>query len=206
MNPVRRSRFLPLGLLFVLVAGGLRAQAGQSPLEIAASSDRVIPEQRREAAIAFARDLVFFSEPSFLEQIETLDTPFRFRAPEPAEPAEQPEDAVEPDSGDGKPEMRPKPRRTLNDREILAMVAPTLRERIRGAIVKGDEAFLSTDNGGRVPLGFTFPARVRILPGETFQITVSAITTKSFTLKLNNTEITIPIGEQMSAGGVTPGS
>jgi hypothetical protein len=154
--------------------------------------------------MAIADWLLDFHDPSFPVLVDNVGNPFLFREPpEPEEPEEptEPEPEVEEEPEEAPP--RPQISREIAPRILLEEVGPRFKSRVRGTIMLGDEAYLLTEDGQRLPVGFTFAASTTADTSRRYTVRIAAIEPRTFTLAIGDEELTLAVPESETSGTIT---
>ncbi len=139
---------------------------------------KVSQKSNREAALDSVEAILNFEDAVFLEKIAAAKHPFEPEVVETVQPADK---IVRPDI---KPTtVRPAGR--LPPEAVLRSVAKRLKP--KGSLVTSRRSVLLLANGVRLTVGDVLPVRIR---GETYNIEVSSITERDYTLSLKGVEVT----------------
>jgi hypothetical protein len=167
-------------------------------IKISVAEGKVVSIDERRKALEIANTLMDNSKVDLTEDFDRIETPFIFPQPEIEKQPDQP-DVQTPDTT---PIITGAPK---DDLEVLRLLAPRLQREVQGSMIMGTRKRLIWSNGNSVGIGYTFKTRVDPNDPNEYVISISDIETKSFTIKLNDTEIPIPIGDT-SSGGIQAGN
>ena len=81
-----------------------------------------------------------------------------------------------------------------NDASVLSAVATNFSKQVRGTLARGATSYLQLNGGSMIKPGTTFPVSIPQAKGQTFKVTISEITSNSYTMKLGNAEQTVSLG------------
>ncbi len=179
MNKPKLYRANPLlfligNYLLILVSSGF-LQAQDETLKL------VILNENREKMVQNAGAILNSEDPEFYTSLRSALSPFIQPEEEPVE--EEADTGVVADNT-----IRPKPQakpKDLSNEVILRSVAGRLNP--KGSLVTSRRSLLLFPNGGKLTVGDVIPTNSR---GKEYKIVVSAITPNSYTLRLNEAEIT----------------
>lgn len=195
---VLRHLLLPALLVWPVVS-----LCAAEPINLAVPEGGVVAKKARENALAAGSEMLAYGvEAVYLDKVSQIKSPFRYPQ---AEVVEAPEDPAQP--GETAPEPEGPAVRQLSDREVLAAILPSLQRTITGTMIMGSRRLLLREGNMKpISTGFTFKTRVSPEDPNTYTITITDIQPKEFTIKLNETDIRIPIGERLgNTSSITPG-
>ena len=161
-------------------------------INVSVPQGRVLPAERREDALLVAERLVANSPTDLSASLEKLVNPFVFQEEE----VEVVETEEEPEDGDMNLQA---PR---NDTEVLRILAPRLQREVQGSLIMGNRKRLIWANGSSVEIGYTFKTRISANDPNIYEVTITDIQEKSFSIQLNDTEIPVPIGDSGSGQSI----
>lgn len=178
---------------FSLFGAAVLAGAERERIRVAAGPDNVVTIPQRESALAIGKRLLDNSPAPLDTLLADLHTPFQFRRPVVAE-VEEPEEEEKPDA-------------TLprDDFEVLRILAPRLQRDVQGSLIMGQRRRLIWAGGQTLEVGHSFRTRISETDPNLYEITISEIRQNSFSIRLNQAEITIPIGDTSGSGVVRGG-
>jgi hypothetical protein len=81
-----------------------------------------------------------------------------------------------------------------NDASVLSAVATNFSKQVRGTLARGATSYLQLNGGSMIKPGTTFPVSIPQAKGQTFKVTISEITSNSYTMKLGDAEQTVSLG------------
>lgn len=165
-------------------------------IRISVSGDRVIPVAQRVKALEIGGGLLDNTGLDLETLLNELHTPFQFKRLEVATVEEEEDDE---ETGDGGV------RQPRDDFEVLRILAPRLQREVQGSLILGQRKRLIWAGGQSVETGYTFQTRISESDPTLYNITISEIREKSFSIRLNEAEITIPIGDTSNSGVVRGG-
>jgi len=177
-------------LLSILQVHFLFSQTDEK-IRISVSSDRVIPMAQREKALEIGYRLLNPAPFDLESALERIDTPFLFK-----------EEEIVVSEGEEEPGPEPEQAGPKDDFEVLRLIAPRLQREVQGAMILGNRKRLIWSGGKSVEIGYTFQSRVSESDPNIYEISISDIQPKSFSIKLNDAEIVIPIGETSSGASI----
>ncbi len=179
-------------------ADGLPPEIVREKIKVSVPEGQVIPGKQRNQALAIGQHLLDTSPENLSAIFEELKTPFLFPKPKITETVEAPDDTTDPT-----PILTGAPK---DDMEVLRILAPRLQREVQGSMILGERRRLIWSNGNSVRIGYIFKTRIDETDPNLYEITISDIQTKTFSIKLNETEIPIPVGDTARSGGIQPGN
>lgn len=167
-------------VLLTLLVGSLGAA---TEIRLTGRKDLVLSHETRVTVLDVAGRHLSGKGDSFLTQSEDAESPFSF---------EQPVEIV--DRG-GDQVSEPVVEKVINydDASVLRVVATNFSKQVRGTLARGSSSFLQLKGGNMIKQGTTFPVSLPEAKGQTFKVTVSIITSTSYTLKLGSEEQTVSL-------------
>ncbi len=154
------------------------------PSKLSAQDERVSLKDKRENTLSNADAILNPGDPELLERFNKGRNPF--------------EPYVEPQKDKPKIVVRKTQERLLSDKIVLQKVANSLKP--KGSLILGKKRILILENGAKLQEGNVIPAKMR---GKTYNVKISEITGRDFTLSLNQSKITSSFMEARSKGRVT---
>jgi len=139
------------------------------------ANDRVVPLTKRSNLIKNAQAMQDVSDPELVAELDSVRYPFEF-APAPKKVV------VKTPTG---PEPEPEPERVITSQEVLDEF--TSRLKATGAIIKDGRGVLILAGGKQLIEGRTYRVNYE---GKPFDIVLSAVTSDSYTLSLDNDSVT----------------
>lgn len=146
--------------------------AGQK-INLGGPRDRVLPPNVRSHVLAVAETYLTKEPDAFLERIADIKNPYLFVQPRVV--------VATPDAPAPAPVV-------YDDATVLKAVAARFSTQVRGNISRGSDHFLHLQGGNLLRAGATFPARLPEIPGQTFDVIVSEIDARGYTLRLGEAE------------------
>lgn len=168
----------------------------KATINVSVPEGRVLPIERREDALTVAKRLIDNSAKNLGPVLEEIHNPFIFKKKEVVV-------AEDDDDDDTQPMDVQAPR---NDLEVLRLLAPRLQREIQGSLIMGDRKRLIWSNGSTVEIGFVFKTRISANDPNIYEITITDIREKSFSIQLNDSEIPVPIGDSSSGPSIQRGN
>ncbi len=183
---------LPALPALILLAFGVQTLPAESQIKLTGRKDLVLSFDSRVTVLDVARQHLSEKGAAFVSQASEASTPFAF---------EQPVVVVVRD--DGQVEEVEKVEEVVvnyDDASVLRAVSQNFAKQVRGTIARGATSFLQLNGGSMVKPGTSFPVSIPQAQGQTFTVTITAITTSGYTLQLGEATQTISINATGSTG------
>lgn len=174
-----------------LVFGAHGAAQPTEKINLAVPKDRVISDDARSTVLAVAEFYLSNNgEDDFAAKVDRLDNPFTFEQPvEEVIAAEEPSAEVAPIEHD--------------DTSVLKAIGSSFSKQVRGNLSRGANHYLQLEGGNLLKEGASFPARLPEIKGQTFNVTVSEIGGRGYTLQLGEAELYLPYKEASDSAGAS---
>lgn len=173
-----------------LLVGSLGAA---TEISLTGRKDLVLSHKTRVTVLDVAGRHLSDKGDSFLTKSTAAESPFSF---------EKPIEVVSRGDDDDDDEIEPVLEKVVNynNASVLRVVAANFSKQVRGTLARGTTSFLQLKGGNMIKTGTTFPVSIPEAKGQTFKVTVSSITSTSYTLKLGSEEQTISLDGKNSSG------
>ena len=153
-------------------------------VNLEAQDKRVSMKDKREGLLSTSDKLLNPGDPEQLKRFEKVRNPF--------EPYVEP--TIEPDP---EPVTKTQPKQ-INEKLILMQVVRILKP--KGSLILGENRILILEDRKKLREGDIIPARVG---GITYKVQITEITSRNFSLSLNQTKLTSGFSRASSKGKVT---
>lgn len=168
----------------VLLSGQLSAEL---TISIPSSKTQVIDVSNRQVVMEVATQYMDRSdaeslEIAFAEAIDPIQNPFTL------------ENELEIVENRVKKKVAPV-QVVYDDVSILKAIAASLSKQVRGSLSRGDSQYLQLQGGSLLKEGSVIPARIPEIPGQTFNVTVSKVTSDGYTLSINESSFEVLLGK-----------
>lgn len=166
---------------------GATSIAATPEIKLSGPKDRVLSSQMRIVVLEVAQSCLNRENDAFMSQVAELKNPYAIEE-------ERLAVAVAPVVNEESDEPV-----VYDDASILQAIGDTFAKQARGTLARGATHYLQLQGGGMLKVGASFPAKVPQVEGQTFTVTVVDITPRSYTLKMRDAILVIPLGA--SSGG-----
>ncbi len=173
----------------LLILSGLQLHSKE--IKLPPMKDRVIPEAARTTVIDVAKKLI-------LRESQDIDTALNFDETRNPFVFEEEEEIVVKETAEVEETVAAPV--VYGDDSILKAVAVSFSPQVQGTLAKGNTNYLQIKGGGLIKPGSTFPVKLPELNGETHTVSISAVDSNSYTLKLNETELKVPLINASTGG------
>jgi hypothetical protein len=188
---MKKTYFL---LLSVGLFCGLSVHAAEDSIKLSARKDLVIASHSREVVLKVAATHLGKKDEGYLASIGTIENPFTFEAPVQA-PSRVIAPTVPVISGPQRPTTI-----VYDDASVLKVVAASFSQQVAGTLARGTKNYIQLRGGSLLKPGSKFPAEAR---GQTFTVTLEAVDSQGYTLRLGDATETRPFENAPASG--TPG-
>ncbi len=168
---------------------GAYAFAATPEIKLSGRKDRVLASNMRAIVLDAAEAYLNPENTGFIAMAETLESPYASKEGQ----VEEGGIAVEVKE----PEIVTAAV-VYDDASILKVIGVSFAKQVRGTLEKGGRSYLQLQGGGLLKSGTSFPATIPDIKDQTFNVTVSGITSRGYTLKMG--ESTLPVFFNESAG------
>ena len=165
---------------------GATSIAATPEIKLSGPKDRVLSSQMRIVVLEVAQSCLNRENDAFMSQVAELKNPYAIEE-------ERLAVAVAPVVNEKSDPV------VYDDASILQAIGDTFAKQARGILARGATHYLQLQGGGMLKVGASFPAKVPQVEGQTFTVTVVDITPRSYTLKMRDAILVIPLGG--SSGG-----
>jgi hypothetical protein len=150
-------------------------------INLAGREDLVLGVETRQTVLEVGLKYLATDPETYASKIEDLTDPFSFEQEAESTPVTQEiTDTEEP----------PEPV-VYDDASVLNASAASFAERVRGSISRGAATFLQLEGGRLVRPGNSFPVRLPNVKGQTFEMTVTEISSDGYTLQIGDATRTL---------------
>jgi len=128
----------------------------------------------------------------YSSKIEDLSDPFSFEQEIVSTPVTQNNDDTE---------EAPEPV-VYDDASVLNASAASFAKKVRGSISRGAATFLQLEGGTLLRPGTSFPVRLPDVKGQTFEMTVTEISSDGYTLQIGEATRTLPFNDKPKSNSI----
>lgn len=178
-------------LLSVLSFGSLFAE---TEIKLSGRKDLVLSYETRATVLDVAGRHLSEKSDSYLVSTAETESPFSF---------DKPVEVVERKDEEGGNEPVVEKVINYDDASVLNAVASNFSKQVRGTLARGSTSFLQLNGGNMIKPGTSFPVSIPQAKGQTFEVTISEITSNSYTLQLGSAEQIISLDTVGSSGAST---
>ncbi|MEO0510849.1 MAG: hypothetical protein AAF065_13435 [Verrucomicrobiota bacterium] len=172
------SRILPAVLLVSILVQGM-LYSFESRIKLAGRKDFVLSADSRLIVLEIGYIHLAEKNESFLTNVGELPSPFGFSGEDPELPTVLAQESPEPEEPVAAPI-------NYDDSAVLAAAAVSFSKKVRGSIARGQTSFLQIEGGTMLKPGTSFPVRIPQAENQSFTLTVSEISSDSYTLELGS--------------------
>lgn len=152
---------------------------GQS-IKLTGNKEHVIAVSDREHVLTVAAEFMDrsdeeLSEKTFAQRIDPIQNPF----------------TLEDELTMTKPTKNIQVQVVYDDMSILKAIAESLSKEVRGSLSRGETPYLQLQGGSLLKSGSVIPARIPQIPDQVFNVTVSEVTAKGYTLSMNESSFQV---------------
>lgn len=166
-----RINIINLSLTLGLLHGSLHAF--EPEIKLTGPKDLVLGIETRETVLQVGAKYLAEKTGSYASKIEDLTPPFSFERDTPPAPvANQTKKAPEPEP------------LVYDDAAVLKAAAASFSGKVRGSMIRGTTNYLQLEGGLLLKPGSSFPVRIPQAKDQTFELTVTEITSEGYTLKI----------------------
>lgn len=172
---------------------GASAFAASPEIKLSGRKDSVLSSQMRTVVLEVAQSCLNRENDAFTSQIAELDSPYAIE--------EEGAEAIATEASE--PELIAAPV-VYDDASILQAIGDTFAKQISGTLARGTTHYIQLEGGGMLKNGTSFPATVPQVEGKAFTVTIVDITSSSYTLKMRDATLVIPLEapSERSSGAV----
>ena len=172
-------------MLAALVVASTAELVVAGEIKLTGRNDLVLSYETRVTVLDVAGRHLSEKDDDFLNGLKSAENPFSFE--------QTTSDFA--GSEEVEAETEPKPEQIVNydEASVLRVVASSFSEQVRGTLARGTTSFLQLKGGSMIRPGTSFPVSIPQAQGQTFNVTVSEITSTSYTLTLGDAEQTLSL-------------
>lgn len=168
-----RTQIIHLSLAAALLQGALHAF--EPEIKLTGRKDLVLGIETRETVLEIGARYLTKKTDDYASKIEDLTPPFSFERESSASSVANNNQTEEP------PEPEPV---VYDDAAVLKAAAVSFSKKVRGSIARGATNYLQLEGGVLLKPGTSFPVRLPQAKDQTFELTVTEISSEGYTLKI----------------------
>jgi hypothetical protein len=146
------------------------ASIGNQPeIKFDQAKDRVVYSNLRSTVLEAAEKSLTRSDDTVIAVLETIKNPYLAK-----------------EEKEVKSDITPKQLTVYDDASILDLIQANFAPQVRGTLAKGSTNYLQLNGGGMLKEGDSFPVQIPQIEDQSFNITILEITTRGYTMKMND--------------------
>lgn len=184
------AKTITLSLAAALLPASLLAF--EPEIKLTGRKDLVLGIETRETVLEVGVKYLVTEPEAYAAKIEDLTDPFSFE-----------QDTKPVTRNNNEPEEAPEPEPVVyDDAAVLNASAASFAKKVRGSIARGAATFLQLEGGVLLRPGTSFPVRLPEAKGQTFELTVTEITSEGYTLQIGDATRTLRFNDTPKSNSI----